>query len=80
MASVQIALIEVCAGGNHVDISLAIDDSATQTLHYTADELSQPITDDFVRDAVLSLLRLHFKGMTRQQARAALQAGVNLTI
>lgn len=78
MAIVSIVFGNVCAGGNHVDLGVRVNGGAEHRVSYVIDDLTDTITVEKVRDAVLMLVRLHCHGLTRAQARVAIQAGISV--
>lgn len=79
MAIIGISLSSVCTGGNHVNISVNFDGNS-QVIQYTADDIIAVSPSELIHDFVLGVLRLHCKGMTRAQARSAIQTGFTVTI
>lgn len=79
MATVSIILSSACAGGGHLSLGVTVNGNP-QTIAYTVDEILQAEPADLIHDLVLALLRLHCQGMTRAQARLAIQAGFTVTI
>lgn len=80
MATVSVSLNGACGGGGHLSLNVAVNGGVSQPIAYTADEILQAQPSDLVHDFVLAVLRLHCAGMTRPQARAAIQAGFTVTI
>lgn len=79
MATATITLQSVCDGGGHVTLAVQVNGGQVRQFPYDSDELREQIGVDRIREAVLVLVRLHCMGMTRQQARNALQAGINIS-
>lgn len=79
MATVAIGLSGACAGGGHLALNVTVNGSP-QIIAYTGDEILQTEPSDLIHDFVLAVLRLHCAGMTRAQARSAIQAGFTVTI
>jgi DNA-nicking Smr family endonuclease len=77
--AVNITLQSVCAGQNHLHMSVTVGNT-TREYTFEADEVLAPITEEMIRGTIVTVLRLHLRGMTRLQARNTLQAGVNLSI
>ena len=70
----------LCAGTGHIGINVTVNASPTFTRTYEVDELLSPITEDEKDAAIKVVLRMHFKGITKAAANAALIAGVTLVI
>lgn len=80
MATVAISFASACAGGGHLGLGVQVNAGAVQVVPYTVDEILTAEPSDLIHDFVLGVLRLHCAGMTRAQARAAIQAGFTVTI
>lgn len=78
--TVTISLVNACAGGGHLTVNASVAGGAARQYAYTADELLDDLPEAVIRDTVLGLMRLHFKGRTKQQIRTELTAGVTLVI
>lgn len=83
MATISYALDRVCAGGGHAHVSVSLNGGLSQHFAYTMDELRAPLsalTQDERELAALVIAKLHLAGMSKQQARNAIQAGFTVTI
>ena len=83
MATLAYSLDQVCAGGGHAHVDVSLNGNATQHFVYTVDDLRAPLsalTQDEREFAALVIAKLHLAGMTRVQARNALNAGFTVTI
>jgi hypothetical protein len=83
MATVHIQATAVCAGGEHVKVSASVDGGPVKVFDYLGAELRDTLDGDLGvknRDAVLALIEIHNIGKTPAQAKADLQAGLNLVI
>jgi len=77
MASVTITAAGICAGGNH--LHLTVTGAKTASVRLDLEDMAAPITDDDLASFVRVLCRLCKSGKTPAQAKAALQAGVTVT-
>lgn len=80
MATVFMILDRACSGGEHLAIDVNVDGLQLNDVGVGATELLTPLTVDDAPAMATALLRVHFKGKTRAQARAELQAGITLTV
>lgn len=80
MTTLNLSINHICAGGGHVRIAVAVDGGATRLVNLNTPDLTQPITQDDIESALLVILRLYFKGKSPSVARAALNAGVVITL
>lgn len=81
MASVNLKATAVCVGGDHVTILATLDGAAQQSLVYTVEQLTDPLSADDARIAALMIIRLHARGKTNAQVKSDLQgAGFTVTI
>lgn len=80
MSAYAISLVSVCSGGNHVTIGVTQDGGATKSFQFTADDLLIPLAANDLRDTLSTILRIHCNGMTKTQAKSAIQAGFTVTI
>ena len=80
MPDILYALDHVCDGGGHVRLTARVNGGAARVLNYNADDIRSNLTADEAEAAHLAVLKVHFGGMTRAQVRAALLAGVTITI
>ena len=83
MATLAYSLDTACEGGGHAHIDVALNGGAAQHFRYTVDDLRSPLsalTQDEREFAALVIAKLHLAGMTRAQARNALNAGFTVTI
>lgn len=75
---ISLTLESICSGGGHATIGVAIDGGAKRIMAFDVDELRGPIED---KEAFASnLVKMAVSGLTRQQARTKLLAGVTVTI
>lgn len=79
MATVAITS-SVCVGGGHLHVSAVLDGAAAREFGFTVDEVRGALPAEVIEAAVLVILRLHLKGMTRVQARNAMIAGFTVTV
>jgi hypothetical protein len=80
-STIAFNLVDVCPGGGHFTVGVSRDGGPVRNFIYTADDLISNLGQiDEPSDVALAMLKLHFVGMTRAQARAALQAGITITI
>ena len=72
MASATIVLKSVCAGGDHVVVTLTV---GAQSFDYNYDisELNEPITPEQRKLAVSVITRFHCGGMTKAETKTELQ-------
>lgn len=78
--AVGITLTGICAGQNHIHLSVAVNGGQARAVTYEVDELAEPLSQDEGHRIVRDLLRLHFRGRTKAQAKTELQAGFTLVI
>lgn len=80
MATVQVSLNQICAGGGHVHFNFAVNGGSPRSLILDTDDILAPIAEDDIKSAALVILKLRMRGKTRQQARSDLEAGFTVTI
>lgn len=80
MTTVTIGAATICAGGGHVHTSWQLNSGPVRDVDYITDDLRGTPGLDEVKDAIRTILRGHIMGMSRAQARAALEAGITITI
>lgn len=80
MATISIAVTGICAGGGHVSATVQLNAGQARPVMWDADDLRGSPTQEEMRDAVRTILRAHLMGMTRAQARAALEAGITVGV
>lgn len=78
MASETITLTTVCAGGNHLLLTLTGAREATTVLELA--DLSTAVTDDEIVAFCKVIAKLAKAGRTNAQARTLLQAGVTVNV
>ena len=78
MATAIITMTAACAGGNHLTVTVRINGGAIRTFGYSVDDMREPITTEAIQDTELLMARFHCAGMTRAQAKTALQAGITV--
>lgn len=79
MATVAITA-SVCGGGGHLHVSAVLDGAAARQFDFSVDEVRDALSAEAIEAAVLVILRLHLKSMTRAQARNAMLAGFTVTV
>jgi hypothetical protein len=78
---VTITLVGFCASQGHVTVDVTAEGVAgSRRLTYDVPSLREPLDWTDARKIVCDLLRLHFRGLTNNQARNELQAGITLTV
>lgn len=80
MASVAVTFGAICPANNHLRLSASLDGSPARQFALLADDLLEAWTPESAEAAVISLLKLHFKGRTRAQIRAEIINGLSLTV
>lgn len=70
----------VCAGGNHLDIGVAIDGGAMAIAHVNAVELVAPLAEDDLNQLATLLLRIKVAGLDEAAAEAVLANGLTVTL
>jgi cell division GTPase FtsZ len=65
----------VCAGGDHVTITVQAGAGQARTFTYLMPQITQAMSEDDIETIALGLLRLHFRGRTRAQIVSEFQAG-----
>lgn len=78
--NVTVTLVGFCSGGGHVAVDVTADDVSTKRLSFEVPNLRDPLDWTDAQRIVCDLLRMHFRGMTANQAKTALQAGISFTI
>jgi hypothetical protein len=79
MTTATITLVSICAGGDHVAFDGSIAGGPSIRGNYTVDELREALTADTGRDLLRLLVQLHCRGMTKNQTRNAVTAGITIT-
>lgn len=78
---VTITLVGFCASQGHVTVDVSAQGVAgTRRLTYEVADLRDALDWSDAERIARDLLRLHFRGLTNNQARTELQAGISLTI
>lgn len=83
MATVSYTFSHACAGGGHVELDISLNGGAARRTTYTTDEIRTPLsalTIEERENLALLILKVRLAGLTRAQARAAVEAGVTVTI
>jgi ABC-type transporter Mla maintaining outer membrane lipid asymmetry ATPase subunit MlaF len=83
MATLGYQFVSNCAGGGHTTIAVSFNGGASQNIVYSTENVRAPLselTQEEREAAALVILKLHCAGMTRAQMKAALQAGVTVTL
>lgn len=70
----------ICAGGGHVHISASVDGGAVAFFRFNTVDLLTTPSPDQLEQALGVLLAFHFRGRTKAQANAELQAGITMVI
>ena len=78
MSAVTITLTDICAGGNHLALSVSGD--RTGTFRLLRDDLSEAITEEEAAAFLKVVCKLAKSGRTPAQARALLLSGVTVTV
>lgn len=78
--TVTITLVGYCSSQGHVTVDVTPQGATTRRLTYEVSELREPLGWDEAKRIMLDILRMRFRGMTINQARADLQAGITVTI
>jgi hypothetical protein len=79
--TVTIALVGYCASQGHVTVDVSVQGVAgSKQLIYEVGELRDDLDWGDAQRIVRDLLRLHFRGLTLNQAKNELQAGIMVTI
>lgn len=78
MSKVTVTITNVCAGGNHLTFSITGDASGSMVIDLP--DLLDPITSRDVESFIRVIARLAKKGRTVNQAKALLQAGIQVTV
>jgi hypothetical protein len=78
---VTITLVGYCASQGHVTVEVAAQGvTGTRQLNYEVAELREALDWTDAQRIARDLLRLHFRGLTNNQARNELQAGITVTV
>jgi hypothetical protein len=78
---VTVTLVGYCASQGHVTVEVSAQGvTGTRQLNYEVAKLREALDWTDAQKIVCDLLRLHFRGLTNNQARNELQAGITLTI
>ena len=80
MATFTISLDSVCAGGDHATINILIDGGGSYSQTFSVTDILDNPSTAAVKAILLPILQLHLRGMTKLQARNAMQAGFTVTI
>ena len=78
--AVTITLDSVCSGGDHITLGVTVNGGQTRTFAFNVDDAREPIGADEIRSTALTIVKLHCKGMSKAQAKASLQSGIDLVI
>lgn len=79
--SVAITLTGVCSGANHAHLSVSVQGGAAKQFTVEIDEVLGGLDWTDAQQHLLTILKLHFRGRTKAQANAEMQAGpLNLVI
>ena len=73
--SITVTLDGVCAGANHAHLSVSVQGGASKQVTVEIDEVLGGLDWSDAREQLLTVLRLHFRGRTKAQANAEMQAG-----
>ena len=78
---VTITLVVYCASQGHVTVDVTAQGVAgSRRLTYEVAALREALDWTDAQKIVCDLLRLHFRGLTNNQARNELQAGITVTV
>ena len=78
MAAVTITLTGVCSGGGHADFAVTGDIS--RDIHVELFEINEPVSLEDVQAFLKVITKLAKMGRTNAQAKAVMQAGINITV
>lgn len=78
--SITVSLVNFCSGQGHVTVDVTADDVGTKRFTFEAPRLREALDWSDAPRIVGDLLRMHFRGMTANQAKTELQAGISFTI
>lgn len=76
--NLTLRITEVCAGGEHVTVTVTGD--ASMTARLSVAEIREPLSAEDKETFVRVLLRAYAQGKTKAQVKAGLQAGVVVTL
>lgn len=77
---VSITFDSACSGGGHTALAVSVNGGASRALHADTDDLLVPLSADERHQLAEMLVRAKVGGMTRAQARAAMLAGISVTL
>lgn len=77
MATITVTATSICAGGNHLHLS--VTGARTASVRLDIENMAAPITDDDMAAFVRVLCRLCRSGKTPAQTKLTLQSGVTVT-
>ena len=80
MATLTVSNVTLCAGGGHVHADVRLNQGQARSVAWDADDLRASPSAQDVLDAVKVVVKAHLMGMTRAQARAALEAGITISV
>jgi len=83
MATISYTFVSRCAGGGHTKLDVSFNGGAAQSVVYTTDEISLPLsslTQEQRETLVLLILKVHMAGKTRSQMVTEFGSPVTVTI
>ena len=80
MSSVALISSVVCGGGSHATSNMEINGGVAQQISHNIDQSIVSPKFDEISQAVNILLQIHMQGMTRAQARTAMENGITIAI
>jgi hypothetical protein len=80
MATVTLTLESICAGGAHAHISVVVNGVNKGEFAVDGNAIMEPLPDDGVESAIAAIMKLYRIGKTKAQVRAALEAGLVVTV
>ena len=78
MATLQIDLVSICAGGAHVQVTAAVNGGAARPIAIDADQIRAPLntlTAEQQSALLTGILQIHMMGKTRAQMRTEMESG-----
>lgn len=79
-SNLTLTLVNVCSGGNHLQISAKVNNGEVRVFDYTVDELMDPLPEETIKNTVLGILKLYSGGKTGTELKSFLQSGIILSI
>lgn len=78
MATIEIALVSICAGGGHVQVTASLNGGAARPIAVDADQIRAPLntlTAEQQQSLLTGILQIHMMGKTRAQMRTEMESG-----